>query len=43
MSVDHEEITKCLVTEIKTIIEKSLINTVTSIYFGGGKFFYLIQ
>ena len=37
MSVDHEKMTRCLMTEIKTIIENSWINNVTSIYFGGGE------
>ena len=36
MSVDSEEMTRCLVKEIKSRINKSSISIVTSIYFGGG-------
>ena len=34
--VDHTGMTKCLVKELKSLINLSGIKTVTSVYFGGG-------
>ena len=36
MSVNHEEMARCLIAEIKSRLSMTQISTVTSIYFGGG-------
>ena len=36
MSVNHEEMARCLVAEIESRLSTTQISTVTSIYFGGG-------
>ena len=35
-SVDNEEMTKCLVKEVGSLLNLSGIREVTSVYFGGG-------
>lgn len=43
MSVDHEDMARCLIAEVKSRLKATKINTVTSIYFGGGIIFQIIN
>ncbi|XP_025094840.1 LOW QUALITY PROTEIN: radical S-adenosyl methionine domain-containing protein 1, mitochondrial-like [Pomacea canaliculata] len=35
-TVDHERMKRCLIKETQTLVQESCINTITSVFFGGG-------
>ena len=41
-TIDHSLMRKALITELRTFVKMSGFTTVTSIYFGGGKYMTLV-
>ena len=41
--IDHEEMSSCLLKEINTRLKMCAVDTVTSIYFGGGRSVHMVD